>query len=146
MKLLEKFFYHACAYTVAISVLFFIFAAFTDLESISISIGRYFLIVAFGFFISGAEFIFSTKLHTIIKYSIHFISLFIAFFFIFVGIGTASNGFSAPFVFSAVIIFTLIYFIIFLCVFLAKRVAKRVSSTEAKKTEAAKESYQPRFK
>lgn len=146
MKLLEKFFYHACAYTVAISVLFFIFAAFTDLESISISIGRYFLIVAFGFFISGAEFIFSTKLHTLIKYAIHFVSLFIAFFFIFIGIGTASNGFGAPFVFSAIIIFSIIYFIIFLCIFLAKRVAMRVSSAEAKKAEVKKENYQPRFK
>jgi len=53
MKLLEKFFYHACAYTVAISVLFFIFAAFTDLESISISIGRYFLCLSFVAIIIG---------------------------------------------------------------------------------------------
>jgi hypothetical protein len=144
MKFLEKFFYHACAYSLAISVFFFGFAALTGMDSIAISIDRYFLIVAFSFFISAAEFIFSTKIHIVLKYVIHFISLFIAFFFVFIGVGSAANGFTAPFVFSAIIIFTLIYFIIFFFVILARRIIKKISENTPLKAE--KEVYKSRFK
>ena len=148
MKNIEKLLFHASAYTVAISVLFFLFAMITGLDDASVSFGRYLLIFGFGLLISASEFIFTLKkLHTALRYIIHYSVLCIGFFVIFLSVKNSSGNsdFSAATVFAAVIIFSFVYALILLSVKLIKHLSGK--SKKSKKDTSAKESnYTPRFK
>lgn len=146
MKNIEKFLYHSTAYTVVISLMFFLFAKLSHLESLEISFGRYFLIFAFSLVISASEYIFVVKkIPVIFQYLIHYAVLCISFFFVFMSVRDSSgiSEFSAATVFASVIIFSAVYFLILGCVILYK---KTISKTRTKKQKpATKNEYKSRF-
>ena len=148
MKYIEKFLYHSAAYTVVISILFFIFAAISRVDELSISFSRYMLIFAFSLIISATEFIFSIKkLHVSLRYLIHYFVLCIGFFVVFLSVRSAAGNaqFSAATVFAGIIIFSLVYFLIVLALLLIKKViSKRTKGVDKKVGKAT--DYTPRFK
>ena len=110
-KQIEKYVFHFCAYTLIISSLFYAFAALSGMQSISMSVGRYFVIVGFSALITIAELIFKIKsLSRILCYIIHFATLFTAFLVVFILIN--EQTFKASFILSSLIIFALCYFVI----------------------------------
>ena len=147
MKNIEKLMYHTCAYTVAISILFFLFAIATGLDDVSIGLGRYLLIFGFSLLISASEFIFALKLHTLLKYAIHYSALCLGFFVIFLSIKSSSGSaaFSAATVFAGIVIFSFIYAFIILAIKLVKNLLKKTKKAEGA-TEVTQKSYTPRFK
>ena len=151
MKSIEKFLYHAAAYTVAISVLFFIFALATGLDDASVSFGRYLLILSFGMLISAAELVFTVnKLHPMLKYLIHYAVLAIGFFVIFLSVRSSvgNSVFSAATVFAGIVIFSVIYAAIFGTVKLIKHFIGRTKGSKTGAQGASKKpsEYTPRFK
>ena len=82
------------------------------MENISISIGRYFLIVGFSILITVAELIFKVKsLNKFISYLIHFSALFVSFLVVFILVN--DQDFKPSFIFSSLVIFALCYFAVF---------------------------------
>lgn len=148
MKKSEKFIYHSAAYTVAISIFFFLFARMMQIEELSISFARYFTIIAFSFVLSASEFIFDIKkLPGYLKHIIHYAVLAIAFFVVFLTVQNESGDyeFKVTAVFAAVIIFSVLYLIITMVYIFALK----PRFTKSKKAASANEktsSYQPRFK
>lgn len=148
MKNIEKFLYHAAAYTVAISFLFFIFARIAGIDELSVSFGRYMLIFAFSLIISGSEFIFSlNKIPSALKYVIHYAVLCIGFFFVFLSVQSSSGSseFTPATVFAGIVLFSFLYFLILLAVFLVKKVKSKAKAKEEPKQKNSKV-YTPKFK
>lgn len=136
-KKVEKIVFHICAYTLLISMLFYLFAAIAGMESISMSIGRYFIIIGFSILISLAEIIFSIKsLPKFLCYLIHFSSLFIAFLVVFILINDME--FKSSFILSSFIIFTLCYFMILGLTILYSRIKFKTKKTKPRAEETAK--------
>ena len=141
-KKIEKIIFHTCAYAVITSVLFFIFAAIAGMESTSISIGRYFLIIGFSLLIALSELIFGIKaLNKLVCYLIHFSALFIAFLVVFILINEQS--FKPSFILSSLVIFTLCYALILGLTHLYKRVRTKAAKHDA--TAKSKEKSQPTY-
>ena len=144
----EKFIYHSATYTVVISILFFLFARIMKIDELSISFLRYFTIFAFSLVLSGSEFIFSiNKLSGVFKHIIHYVTLCIAFFVIFLTVQNSSGEyqFRISTIFAAVIIFSVFYLVItilYLFVFKARK-NKPIATTKKEKKDT---SYKPRFK
>ena len=147
MKNIEKFLYHAAAYTVVISLLFFLFARIASVAELKISLGRYLLIFSFSLIISASEFIFTfKKLNVFLKYLIHYITLSLGFFVIFLSIKSGSENpqFSPATIFAGLVIFSFVYFLILGAVLLIKR--KFVKAEEKKSPEKKKSNYTPKFR
>ena len=140
MKLFSKFAYHASAYTVLITMLFFAFAKISGLEtSPSVTFGRYALIFAFGLVLSAAEYIFSIdKLNRSLKYALHYVTLAIAFFFVFLTVRSSEDSFAfnAATIFASLIIFSVVYFVMLGLYLLFKSAFK--SNKSAKETKSPK--------
>lgn len=144
MNGIGKFFYHICAYTTVICALFYLCAALFSLEDISLSFGRFFLILAFGAVISIAELIFSiSRLNNALKYIIHFTSLFAVFLIAF---ATIKNQSGQTFGFTSFMTALLIYTAVYLPVFLVLKIFRYTSAKIKKKTETKSDStYRKRF-
>ena len=144
MNGIQKFFYHVCAYTTVISILFYVCAAIFSLSEISLSFGRFFLILAFGAVISIAELIFSIPhLNNALKYIIHFTSLFAVFLIAFV---TIKNRGGQTFGFISFMTALLIYTVAYLLIFSVLKLFRFASAKIKKKTEPKTEStYRKRF-
>ena len=145
-KQIEKSVFHFCAYTTIISILFYIFAAITGIENISISIGRYFVIIGFSALITLSELIFKIeKLNKILCYIINYSVLFVAFLIVFIIIN--DKEFQASFVFASIIIFTVCYFIALGIIFgynkLKTKTAKKFEKRTKKKQK--ENTYTPKF-
>ena len=150
MKPLQKFLYHASAYTVAISMLFFFFASALRVPSLTLTFNKYFVIFIFGLICSAAEFLFSIdRLPKVARYTIHYIALAAAYFVIFLTVRGADGNyeFNAASVFAAIIIFTCFYVLIMTAVSLAKRKASRGSKLEksSKERKPDEKKYTSRF-
>ena len=120
MKHIENFFKGACAYTVIILSLFYIMANAIGVEELSVSFGRYALILLLGAFISAAGFLFKLdKIHRAFSLIAHYSVLLLTFCIIFITSGILSGGSSRIFV--AVVIFTVFYAVISLAVYFSKK-------------------------
>ncbi len=147
MKQIEKFTYHAAVYTVAITVIFYLFSFISGLENADMTFSRFILILLYGSLISGAEFVFIIeKLHTALKYTIHCLALFAGFFVIFLAIRSESGTFSftAATMFAAAIIFIAIYSVIALASFLIRRMASK-NGKQSSPAKSKNKPYQNRF-
>ena len=115
MKFISRFLYHATAYTVAVTMLFFAFAKLMGVESTpSVTFGRYALIFAFGMVLSASEYVFSLdRLSRLLKHLIHYLVLAIAFFCVFLTVRSESDAFifDAATIFASLIIFTAFYLV-----------------------------------
>ena len=138
MKFISKFLYHASAYTVIITMLFFAFAKISGLEETpSVTFGRYALIFAFGLVISASEYIFGVNsLPKAAKYVIHYLVLGVAFFFVFLSVRSSADAFvfKPATVFASLIIFTIVYFAL-LGLFLLFKSALAPSTAKSKKSK-----------
>ncbi len=150
MNNITKFLYRGCAYTVAISMLFFLFARILNINELHLSFSRYFIIFAFGLIVSASEFIFTIKkISTILQYAIHYLVLSIAFFCVFLTVQTSSGSyeFSVSSIFASLAIFSFFYFIILGFIVLVKRkLSVKKTSTSTKSKNEEKTTYSPRFK
>ena len=151
MKKAESIFLVGCAYAVAIIALFFGFAAISKLSDVAIGIGQFFVILLFGQIISVAGYILkNTSWHFLIRYALHYLTLFAAFCVIFVVNGNI-KGRGGSAIFSAAVVFTFFYALVFLVVYLVKRSMKTIDKKLPKKANAKNEKnkntpYTPRFK
>ncbi len=139
MNKAERFLLHGTGYTTLIVSLFYAFAAMLDLDSLTMSAGRFFLILLFGFTVSGVEvFIWKLKLKTWLKLLILYITTLAAFLLVFLlGAGILKNG--AGSVFAAAAIYTFVYFVSVLLVYLVRRYLFKNApkSSAEKRTKAA---------
>ncbi len=145
----EKFIYHSTAYTVTISVLFFLFARIMKIDELSINFLRYFTIFAFSLVLSGSEFIFTiNKLNKALKHVIHYVILCIAFFVIFLTVQNSSDEyqFRVSTIFAAVIIFSVFYLILTLLYLFVFKPRKSASKEAIGKGAEKGKTYKSRFK
>ncbi len=143
MKRLENLLLKACAFTVLIVLLFFLFTLATDFTEAAITIGTFMIILAFGIIVAVANLVLDIKpLKFIYRLLIHYAVLLIAFIIIFVINGKVSTGGAAA-VFSAVVIFTLLYAVFFIIAHFIKRsissADKRLDKKHPKKVVKKKE-------
>jgi hypothetical protein len=152
MKLVAKFCLRACASTVLLLTLFCLFISVLDFETQSITIANFFVILLFGFIISGAEVMYKLlNINKIAKSFIHYFVLLCTFFIVFIvsgnlvirGVGT---------VFAAIVFFTVLYFIVLLIVYFVGCGINNIDSSCKNKSEKQaknddkKAGYTPRFK
>lgn len=145
MKKIEKTLLKGTAYSVLITVLFYLFAIIGQLSAPAITFPTFTLIVVFGCIISASELVFQIRnLKMSLKALIHYAVLLVAFCAIFVFSGNLSTEGPAA-IFSAVIIFTFLYILILLIAYFVrkgvyyadKKIDKRtnIASAKKKKTE-----------
>lgn len=153
MKFYEKLFYHAAAYSVSVTLLFFAFAALMGVDDLSLSFGRFALIIAFGLVLSAAEFIFvANRIPRWAQYAIHFVVLALSFFAVFLTVRSSDGEFEfkAATVFAAIIIFAVFYFIGLGIVYIFRKALYQKSykklPAENKKSPSKQQKYEPRFK
>ena len=154
MKRFDKMLLCGSSYTVLILTIFYIFAAIAGFDDTSISVGRFFIILAFGMIIALAELICSIlTVKRIFKYLIHYFLLLIAFIVVFmVGEFITVNGPASVFV--GIVIYTLFYFLILGIVYLVRRAVnvadtkldKHIFKKTEKQAEKDKPKYTPKFK
>ena len=144
----EKFIYHACAYTVGVSIVFFIFARLMKIVELSISFLRYFTIFAFSLVLSGSEFLFTIeKLPKYLRHILHYLILCIAFFVVFLTVQKSSGEyqFRVDTVFAAIFIFSAFYVIATLIYLFVAKSSKKTAK-DAKAQEKTSNAYKPKFK
>lgn len=153
MKFYEKFLYHATAYSVAVTLLFFAFASMMRVSNLSLSFGRFALIIAFSLVMSTAEFVFSVKrIARWGQYIIHYLVLALAFFAIFLSVrkSTGEFEFTAATVFAAIVIFTVFYFIGVGIVFAFRKALAvsddKIKAKNTKENVKKSQNYTPKFK
>lgn len=149
MKSLQKLLYHSAAYTVAISMIFFVFAAAVGISELSLTFKKYIVIFLFGLMCSAAEFLFSLKkVPRPIQYLIHYVALAISYFVIFLTVRNSDGKyeFSPASVFAALIIFSCFYALIMGAIVISKRQSSKSSKARKQKDEKGeKEKYKSRF-
>ncbi len=139
MKKLENILLKACGYTILILVLFYLFAAFNNFGESEIGFSTFALIFAFGILISLTTLILGFKKPSLpFRILIHYGSLLLAFFAVFVAGGKISAD-SPSKIFSAVIIFTVLYALIFGIVYLVRRLVKSADNKIDKKQKPKSE-------
>lgn len=135
MRRINKMFLMACGYTVLILTLFYAFAAISKFISPAIAPKQFALILAFGFIISLAEFMYdSLKLKTALKCIIHYCVLMVAFCFIFIISGNISAQKPSA-VFVAIILYTFMYFVIWTIVHFVRKAINRMDDKLEEKTK-----------
>ena len=148
MKQFEKFFSHACMYTVPITMAFYLFSNMVNEKGLSMTFARFFTIFAFSLLISSMEYIFSvTSIPKPVQYLLHYLVLCIAFNVVFFTIRKTASDFvfSAATVFSAVVLFSFAYGIFFLAVFLLRKATDKIKP-KSKKNSPKTSEYKSRFK
>ena len=151
MKKLESVLLFGCAYSILICAVFYAFAAISGFTDAEMSASRFFLIVLFGQVVSLANFVVRyAPWHVILKYAVHYLALFVSFFFVFIIGGKISVKGGAA-IFSSLVVFTFFYIIFWLIAFVIKKAyssinKKAVSAGKSKKKITEKEQYVSRFK
>ena len=121
MKRIQQLLLNACAYTVALLLVLYVFAALSDVSS-GISFGRFALVFTFGAAIALASVILkSQSVSRPIGVIIHYSLLLLAFIVLFVVIGGISNGGK---IFAAIVVFTFFYALVFALAVLVNRSVK----------------------
>lgn len=153
MKKYESIFLSGCAYAITIVALFFGFAAISNFTEARMGTGQFFIILLFGQIISAVGFVLKNSTwHVALRYSLHYLTLLVAFTVIFIFNGKIkANGGAA--IFSATLIFTFLYVVTFLVVYAVKKSATSIEKKSQKKDIGKKSnktssdnSYSPRFK
>jgi len=146
MKRIERFILESCSISVLITSIFFVFAKISAPETVpALHIGRYFLILLFGFLIIGANSLFGIKkLNKFLALLIHFFVSFVAFLLIFVNF----DGMNAMRFFIHTVLFAIFYVIIFAIVIGIKRLVGKLDEGLGKKQKTNNKSteYTPRYK
>jgi hypothetical protein len=100
--------------------MFYIFASVSQFVSKAIAPDQFALILAFGFVISLAEFMYEElKLKKVLKCIIHYCVLLVAFCLIFIVSGNISNQRPSA-VFGAIVVYTILYFTVFAVIHFAR--------------------------
>lgn len=121
MKRVENLVLKGCAYTVLITVLFFLFTLLTDFTEAAMTIGTFMLIFLFGVLISLANLLLELlPLRTVLKVMIHYATLLVTFVVVFIINGRIALG-RASAVFSAIVLFTFLYAFFFLVAYFIKK-------------------------
>ncbi len=145
MKKLENLIFEACAVSVLLTSVFFIFA-WIGLPEITpaIQIGKYFLILLFSLLITAAKLLFSVKgLKKPLALLLHYAIALVAFSVIFFDFSTL-NGMR---IFILIVCFTLFYAAIWGIVIVTRRILARLDKQiEAKRKPEEKVKYTPRYK
>ena len=148
MKRLEKLLYHACTFTVLISVMILIINAISGFNNPSIGFTRYLVILLFSLVISISNMIFEVKtLKPYLKFPLHFAVLFLAFYMTFAN-GTTFNVDSAADFMVVFIAFAFFYTLVACVAVLVIKGVKGIDKAlpQKKSREPEKKSYSPRFK
>ena len=121
MKTLKNILLSGCTYAVVIISLFFAFAAISDFTEAKLSAGRFFLMLFFGHVVACAGYILRTaSWHAVIRYPLHYVTLFLAFYIIFIlALSTEKRNGAAMLI--AVVIYTFFYILIMILEFLLKK-------------------------
>ena len=147
MKPLEKFLYHASAYAVSISILFFIFGRALNINELSITFLRYFTIIAFSLVLSSSEYIFSIKkLNGLVLHMMHYAIVCSAFVVVFLTVRNSDGkySFSPAGIFAAIVLFSIFYVMATVTVLTIKSKASKNISKKDKK-QGKKINYKSRF-
>lgn len=146
MKRIERFILEACATSVLIASIFFVFAKISAPEIVpALDIGRYFLILLFGFLIVGANLLFGIKkLNKFLALLLHFLISFTVFSIIFVNF----DGMNATRVFIHVVLFTIFYAVTFAIAIGIKKLSAKLDADINKKVNTATKStdYKTKYK
>ena len=148
MKPIEKFLYHASAYAVSISILFFIFGRALNISELSITFLRYFTIIAFSLVLSASEYVFSIKkLNKLVLHLIHYTVVCFAFAIVFLTVRSSDGkySFTPASIFAAVALFSIFYLLATATVLTAKSKLSRSVSKKEKKQEKRRNNYKSRF-
>lgn len=148
MKRIETIFLRACGYCVLILSLFYAFGAINEYSKPYIDFKTFLVILLFGVIVSVGGFILTLeKLKMPLRILIHYITLFVAFYAIFIVSGNLGAGGSSA-IFSAVIIFTFLYIVIFTMVYFIRKGVKKADSIANKKLPKKNESEKtkPKYK
>ena len=156
MKKIESLVMSACALTVLILTIFYLFAMATGYSTPLIDFGTFALILTFGIIISVANLILRIEsLKLAARILIHYLSLLVAFTVIFAVNGNLGGG-NVGAITAAIIVFTFLYAVIFLICYFAIKPIRAVDRTinskvagrqAAKQTEAKKApKYESRYK
>ncbi len=122
MKTTKNILLAGCAYAVVIISIFFAFAAISDFTEAKLNAGRFFLMLFFGQVVACAGYILRTaNWHAAIRYPLHYITLFLAFYIIFI-LALNSEKRNGAAMLIAVVIYTFFYILIMLLEFLLKKI------------------------
>lgn len=147
MKQTEKFFSHACMYTVFISIAFYIFSSFVNAKGLSMTFARFLTVFSFSLVISSMEFVFAIpKIPKAVGYLINYVTLCIAFNVVFFTIRKSNSDFvfDSSTIFAATILFSFGYGFVILMTYVVRKI---VSGINLKKNKVATPTeYKSRFK
>ena len=142
MKRIQHLLLTACAYTVVLLAVLYVFAELTDVKS-GISFARFALVFAFGVTIALASSLLNAQsISRHLGIVIHYSVLLLAFIVLFVVIGSISTGGK---IFAAIVIFTFFYALVFLLSSLINRAVssadKRLDKKHPKKSKPTPAPY-----
>jgi len=148
MKKIEKFLCYGAGYTILIMTVYYLAAAIASPSDAKISIGRFFLILLFGFIVAGAGLVYRIlTVKTWLKIFLHYAILLAAFLLIFVPmLSVKSNGPAS--VIAWALIFTALYALLSaLVLFIRKAACKADKTLEAieRREPKSKEEYTPLY-
>ena len=154
MKKLEGLIKSASCLTVLVLSLFYIFAVITGFAAPYIDFGMFALIFLFSLVIAVANLILGIKKYKLpLRIFIHYITLLIAFIFVFIFAGKLSAG-GPEAILISVIIFTLLYAVIFTISYFTikavraadERIDKSRVRSNAEQAKKKNSNYKPRYK
>ena len=144
MKKIENLVLSACAFTVMILFLFYLFAVIGQFTEPTITFPTFLLIFGFSAIIAVTSMILRVeRLKMFTRIAIHYASLLIAFTVVFLTSGNLASG-GTPIVFSAVVVFTFLYGIIFTATYFIckglRSADRKISNRQQKNATASKKS------
>ena len=145
-KKIKEIFLNTCAFSTLISLVFCVFVKVTNTLSMpAMLVSQYLVILLFGFLIACANLLFAIKvLPKSLVYLLHYLTLLISFYIIFVLISKAKIP-TASQLFVGFILFSLIYLLLYFLNFIFKRlVAKKVLIDKDGKEES--QEYTPLYR
>ena len=150
MKRIENLLLKACGYTLLILTLFYLVALLGEFTVAAIDFHTFALIFVFGVIISAVSLIlYVEKIKPIFRVLIHYATLLVSFFVIFLFAGKLNAGGSSV-VFSAIIIFTVLYAVIFTITYLIRRAVisadKALDKKAVSNAKKTKKPYTPLYK
>ena len=146
LKKVKEILLNTCAFSTLISLVFCVFIKATNTLSMpAMLVSQYLVILLFGFFIACANLLFTIKsLPKALVYLIHYLTLLISFYIIFVLISKAKFP-TASQLFVAFVLFSLVYLLLFLSIFLVKRMlSKKRVPAQVQKAEGSQ--YTPLYR
>ena len=152
MKIVEKTLLKACAYTVMLLSVLYIFGSLGNYEMGYINFSTFSVIAVFGFIISMCDLIFKIeKFHTALRILIHYFVLLFSFIILFSITGNFFANSQNKFL-SGALIFTAFYAVLFIVVYILRKITTKIDLLTEKelikknsKKSAVKE-YKPLYK